>query len=147
MNCSPMHQLRSGLFFFGLSLFVLWESLQVGLGTLMEPGSGFITFGTGIILSGLSLNLIWSGWRLRESRKPFPLLAVLGLAFLILYSLVLEPLGFVLATFLLMGIFFRLGQKRPWWALIGMSALATFMAYVVFGVLLRVNFPHGFLGI
>ncbi len=142
-----MRQLRSGLFFFGLSLFVLWESLRVGLGTLQEPGPGFIPFCTGIILSGLSLNLIFSGWRLHEAPKSFPLLAILGLVFLILYSLVLNTLGFVLATFLLVGIFFRLGQKRPWWALIGMSALATFAAYVVFSVLLHVHFPRGFLGI
>jgi len=142
-----MLELRSGLFFFALSLFVLWESLRVGLGTLEEPGSGFISFCTGIILSVLSLILIGKGWRLRESRKPLPRRVALALVFLIVYSLVLDTLGFVLTTFFLMGIFFRLGQKRPWWALIGMSALVTIAAYLVFGVLLHVYFPRGFLGI
>lgn len=142
-----MRELKSGLFFFGLSLFVLRESVRVDLGTLEEPGPGFISFCTGIVLLILSLVLIYKGWRLRGLRKPFPLRVVLALVSLILYSLVLDILGFVLATFLLVGIFFRLGQKRPWWTLIGMTALATFMAYLVFSVLLRVYFPRGFLGI
>ena len=50
-----MRELKSGFFFFGLSLFVLWESLRVGLGTFKEPGSGFFSFCMGVILFALSL--------------------------------------------------------------------------------------------
>jgi hypothetical protein len=39
------------------------------------------------------------------------------------------------------------GQPRPWWYLVGMSALVAFLSYFIFGVLLHVYFPRGFLGI
>lgn len=142
-----MGELRSGLFFLGLSFFVLWESLRAGLGTLRNPGSGFISFCTAVILSVLSLVLIYRGWRIRISPKHLPRQIILALVFLILYSLALNTLGFVIPTFLLVGLFFYLGGLRPWWALLGMSATVTFLAYLVFGILLHVYLPRGFLGI
>ncbi|MFC1816690.1 tripartite tricarboxylate transporter TctB family protein [Thermodesulfobacteriota bacterium] len=144
-----MKELKNGLFFFGLSVFVLWESLRLELGTLKEPGPGFISFCTAVIMSLLSLALIFSSWKVRAARlPPLPRRAVLAFAVLIAYSLVLDTLGFVVASFVLVGIFFRLGgEKRPWWVLIGMSMLVTMIAYWVFGVLLHVYLPRGFWGI
>lgn len=142
-----MRSLRSGLFFFGLSLLVIWESLRVGLGTPKEPGSGFISFCTGIILLFLSFGLIYQSWRVLEPRKPIPIRVVAALVILFTYSLTLKTLGFVVGTFLLLGILFRLGQARRWWVLIGMSALVTFLAYLIFDRMLHVYFPRGFLGI
>ncbi len=144
-----MSDLKSGLFLFGLSLFVLWESLRLGVGTLREPGTGFISLCTGAIMALLTLALAYQGWRKRGLRKaPPPRPALLAMAVLITYSLVLGLLGFFIATFLLVGIFFRLGGvKRPWWALIAMSLVVTSLAYYLFGVLLRVYLPRGFLGI
>jgi putative tricarboxylic transport membrane protein len=140
-------ELRSGLFFFGLSLLVVWESLRVQLGTFIEPGSGFLPFCIGLALCAFSIVLIYRGWKVREARKPHSLRVVLALVSLFIFSLVLDILGFVVATFFLVGILFHLGQPRRWWVLIGMSALVTLVAYVVFGVFLSVYFPRGFLGI
>ncbi len=140
-------ELRSGFFFFGLSLLVVWESLRVELGTLSEPGSGFLPFCVGLALCALSIVLIYRGWKVREARKPHSLRVVLALVSLFVFSLVLDILGFVVATFLLVGTLFHLGQPRRWWILIGMSALVTLAAYVVFGVFLGVYFPRGFLGL
>ncbi len=142
-----MHELRSGLFFLGLSLFVLWQSLRLELGTLKQPGPGFLSFCAGVILSVLSLILIHRGWGVRESRKHLPPRVILALVCLFAYSLVLDKVGFVVATFFLVGILFHLGEPRRWWTLLGMSALVTFLVYLVFGVLLHVFFPRGFLGI
>ena len=142
-----MRELKSGFFFFSLSLLVLWESLRVELGTLMEPGSGFLPFCVGLVLCALSLALIHRGWGIREFQKPHSRRVILALASLFVYSLLLEPLGFVVATFFLVGVLFHLGQPRRWWLLIGMSAVVTFLAYLVFGILLHVYFPRGFLGI
>jgi putative tricarboxylic transport membrane protein len=142
-----MSELRSGFFFFGLSLFVIWESLRAGLGTLKEPGSGFLSFCAGLFLLVLSLVLIYRGWGLRESLQSRSRRVVLAVIFLFVYSLVLNTLGFIVATFFLVGILFRLGEPRSWWILLGMSALVTFLAYLVFGVLLHVYFPRGFWGI
>jgi putative tricarboxylic transport membrane protein len=140
-------ELRSGIFFFLLSLLVMGESLRVELGTFMEPGSGFLPFGMGLVMCALSVVLIWRGWRVRESQIPHSRRVVLALASLFVYSLVLNILGFVVATFFLVAALFQLGQSRQWWLVIGMSALLTFMAYLIFGVFLHVYFPIGFLGI
>jgi len=138
--------LRSGLFFFGLSLLLIWESLRVELGTFLVPGSGFLSFGVGLALGALSIALIYRGWGVRESQKPHSRRVVLALVSLFIYSLVLDILGFLVATFFLVGILFHLGQPRRWWLLIGMSALVTSLAYLIFGILLHVYFPRGFLG-
>jgi hypothetical protein len=142
-----MRGLRSGLFFFGLSLFVIWESLRVGLGNLQMPGPGFLSFCAGVILSILSLVLIHRGLGFQDSLKPHSPPLILALASLFVYSLVLNTLGFIVATFLLVGLLFRLGERRPLWALLGMSALVTLLTYLVFGIFLHVYFPRSFLGI
>ncbi len=145
-----MHKFISGLFFFGLSLFVIWESLRLKLGTLGEPGSGFISFYAGVILSGLSLVLIYRNcrnWGFKESLRPHSRRVMLAVVCLFIYSLVLNTVGFMVATFLLVGILFRLGEPRPWWTLTMMSTLLTFLLYLVFGILLNVYLPRSFLGI
>jgi putative tricarboxylic transport membrane protein len=141
-----MRELKVGSVFLLFSLFIIYESLRLGLGTLKKPGSGFLTFCAAVLLSVFSIALISRGWRLRESAKPFPRKVILALGILILYSLFMDILGFILSTFLMVGILFRLAQERPWWTVAGMSALVTFLAYLVFGVLLRVYFPRGFVG-
>ncbi len=139
--------LRSGLFFFGLSLLLMWESLRVELGTFLAPGSGFLSFGVGLVLCSLSVVLIFRGWSVRRAQTPHSRRVALAIASLFIYSLVLNALGFVVATFFFVGVLFQLGQPRRWWCLIGMSATVTLLAYVIFGVLLHVYFPKGFLGI
>jgi putative tricarboxylic transport membrane protein len=142
-----MRDLRSGVFFLGLSAFVIWESLRVELGTLREPGTGFVSFCAGVALVPLSLALILRGWGTRESSNPLSRRVILALVFMFTYGLALEPLGFLLATFVFIGILFRLGEPRPWWFLLGASVLVTAAFYVTFGVLLGVYFPKGVLGI
>jgi putative tricarboxylic transport membrane protein len=142
-----VHKVGSGIFFLGLSILVIWESLRVGLGTLMEPGTGFISFGTGIILAFLSLALIVRDWNIRKEKKQIAVRVVLALVSLFAYSLVLETLGFIVSTFCLVILLFRLGEARRWWVLTGMSAIVTFLAYLIFGRLLHVYFPPGVLGI
>jgi putative tricarboxylic transport membrane protein len=142
-----MRELRGGIFFLALSVLIVWESFRVELGTLKEPGSGFLSLCAGLGVGALSLVLIYRGWRIREPGKPHSHRVTFALVSLFIYSLVLDSLGFVVATFFLVGILFRLGQPRPWWFLIGVSALVTFLSYLIFGVFLRVYFPRGFLGI
>ncbi len=90
---------------------------------------------------------IYKTWGIREPKKAVPRRVLLALISLFAYTLVLNSLGFIIATFLFVGVLFQLGESRRWWALLGMSALVTFLAYVVFGLLLHVFFPRGPLGI
>jgi len=138
---------KSGLFFFGLSILTIGESLRAGLGTFMEPGSGMVSFFGGLALCSLSIVLIYRGWGVRESQSPHSRRVLFALVSLFAYSLLLDTLGFMVATFFLVGILFHLGKPRPWWILIGMSALVSFLAYLIFGVFLHVYFPKGFFGV
>ena len=142
-----MHELRGGFFFLVFSIFVIWESLRVGLGTLTNPGAGFVSFLAGVALLAFSLVIICRSWRLREAFETQSLSVVIAAISLFTYSFVLETLGFIPATFFLLGILFRLAQTRPWWTLLWMSALVTVLAYFIFGKLLHVYFPRGLLGI
>ncbi len=142
-----MREVRSGFFFLGFASLVLWQSLRLGLGTLREPGSGFLSFCAAMPLALFSMVLIHRGWGIRESLKGPSHRVILALVSLFVYSLTLNALGFIVATFLLVGILFHLGESRRWWALLWMSALVTFLAYLVFGVLLSVYFTRGLLGI
>jgi putative tricarboxylic transport membrane protein len=140
-----LRELKSGVFLFGLSILALWESLRAGLGTLKEPGSGFLSFCAGVALAIFSLVLICRGWGNREKLDPHSRRVLLAMFTLFVYSLVLEILGFLIATFLLVAILLQIGESRRWWIQLGMSALITFLVYLVFGILLHVYFPQGFL--
>ena len=140
-----MRELKSGLSFFGLAVLALWESSRAGLGTLREPGSGFLSFFAGVALSAFSLVLICRGWRDREKLSAHSRRAILAMLALLAYSLLLESLGFLIATFLLVAILLQLGESRRWWIQVGLSALMTFLVYLVFGIWLHVYFPQGFL--
>lgn len=142
-----MRDMVSGLFFLCFSLFVLWESLLLGLGTLQKPGSGFLSFYTGVVLLALSLILIRESWGIRKAGEISSRRVVFALVSIIVYSLVLESVGFIVSTFFLVGIFFHLGEPRRWWVLFGMSGLVTFLVYLLFGILLQVSLPKGFVGI
>ncbi len=144
-----MKETGSGLFFFGLSLIVIWESLRMGTGIMKEPGPGFISLCAGVILCVFSLVLVARGWKADKNapRVKHSYRTMIALFSLFAYSLIMETIGFAVATFLLVAVLFHLAERRPWWVLLGMSALVTAVAYVVFGVILKVYFPVGIIGI
>ena len=139
--------LKSGFFFLVFSSLILYEALRIGPGKLTKPGPGFLGFCAAIALFALSLALVCRGWKIRETRMTHSQRVILTLAVLFAYSLVLGFLGFIVATFLAVTALFRLQLSRSWWTVLGTSAMVTFLAYLAFGVLLRVYFPVGFLGI
>jgi putative tricarboxylic transport membrane protein len=139
--------------FAGGIMTALW-SLKYGFGSLSEPGVGFITFFAGAILALLALLLFFSS--IREKAKPAGLrelwagldakkvLYVLGL--LVAYTVSLRPGGFILCTFILLFLLFRVkGSYRIWTTLL-VSFFVTAVAYLVFQVWLQVQLPRGIFG-
>jgi hypothetical protein len=140
-------ELKSGFLFLFLSLLVFYECRRIGIGVPSKPGSGFLAFCAGIVLLGLALSSIHRGWKVRENKITHGPKVILAFAIVIAYSLLLEFLGFVPATFLAVTGLLRLQMTRPWWSVVGAGAAITAVAYVVFGILLQVYFPIGFLGV
>lgn len=132
---------------------LIYEGYHTELGTLQEPGSGFVIFWIGIVIVGLSLVLL-----LMTVFKPAPIegtssswfgpglgkVLIISLA-LLLYAYALIPLGFLLTTFLFMLFLFKGINLQGWLASIGGAVLTSLAFYVVFSYWLAVQLPAGIL--
>ena len=131
----------------------LW-SLKYGFGSLSEPGVGFITFFAGAILALLSLLLFFSSFRgkekpadLRELWAGLDVKKVLYvLMLLVVYPVLLRPVGFALCTFILLFLLFRVKGSYGIWTTLLASFFVTAVSYLVFQVWLQVQLPRGILG-
>ena len=142
-----------GIFFLLLSIYVCRVSLKLGLGTLHKPGSGFISFWSGIILGMLTLMmLIQDIWfnkanRAEEKKEKTHWKAViLALAALFICILIFERLGFIISTTLFVGFLFKCIEKKGWFITILASLLMTLASYYIFKVLLQAELPKGIFG-
>jgi putative tricarboxylic transport membrane protein len=144
----------SSLFWLALGLVSMYGAVQLGLGTLGEPGSGFLAFLAGCFISlialGISLKsfILWRGvhlnfaplWMEANWRRPAVIsLLVLG------FILALERLGFILSGFLLLLVLFRWVEKFSWKKALMIPALTLGFAYLLFNVFLKATLPRGFL--
>lgn len=136
---------------FVLGIAVAVMSYELKLGKLESPGPGLMPFILGITLSICSLPIlvhsfgvvkrkekrgdeaIWSGVNFKR--------LILAQASLFGYIFILEKIGFVLATFLLLLILFKIIDSQKWlWALIA-STLTVIITFFIFVVLLKVQLP------
>ncbi len=66
-----------------------------------------------------------------------------GMLIVVVASFILEPLGFMVTSFLFLVAFGILLGDRKYVRLVLISIAITFFLYIVFGVLLQVNLPRG----
>jgi hypothetical protein len=148
------------LFLFGAVTAAL--SLQLTLGTLRAPGSGFFPLVLGVLLMGLAaghaIRLYLAQARAPAEPKPSPAPAaepgrdgatarvVLFMGVVALATALLETLGFALVSFLMMlALLWILGLRKLHIA--GPIALASaIVAEVVFVYWLRIPLPSGLIG-
>ena len=137
----------ANLFWLALAVPAAVEAWRLHVGTVRAPGAGFLPFYAAILLGGLALvslaqdlktmsgpaSALWGG--VRWGRW------VAMLAALFLYVALLERLGFVLATFLLMLVLFRLLEPYRWTTVLAFSLLTMGAAYLFFVVLLDSRLP------
>ena len=71
---------------------------------------------------------------------------ILVLIALFLYALLLEWVGFVIVTLLLMVFLLRVIEKKPWWLTLLTGVTITVVAYLVFETALQSNLPKGLAG-
>jgi len=130
------------------------ESLRLGLGSVHKPGMGFLPFLVGACLFIIAFFSVlieaFSAAREKRNGKLFGgsltkvLFVVVCLA---LYVLVLPYAGYLLGTFFLFTFLFKTGGLTRWSTAIIASLLAASISYAVFGILLNIRFPKGFLGV
>jgi putative tricarboxylic transport membrane protein len=144
----------SSLFWMAVGLGVCWGGYDLDLGTLHDPGSGFMFFWVGLIMIGLSLSVLFGALRMRpdpqglrhlwEEIRWRKILSVLLALFL--YAYVFTHVGFILSTIPLLIFLFKAVEPQKWsWAVLG-AVLSTLAAYGVFQLWLGSQLPRGFLG-
>jgi putative tricarboxylic transport membrane protein len=63
------------------------------------------------------------------------------------YVLILDSLGFLLATFLFLAFLLRFIEPQKWSVVLTVALLTSASSYLLFQLLLKSNLPKGFLGI
>ena len=143
---------RAGAFLcFMVAAFVIWQSASIPKGSIGQPGPGFMPFWVAVILSLLSAFL----WIEAGLRKPSPAevrflsgeglwrSVALTVAALLGYAFLVENLGFLICTFILLCFLFRvIGNQKLWVVLTG-SSIVTVVTHLLFRVALKVQLPVG----
>jgi putative tricarboxylic transport membrane protein len=146
--------LITGVVLLVLAGYIINEARLMPPSGTFGPGSGFFPFWLGIILAGLSLILV-VGATLRpkdpEDRSPFPgrtaLFAVTKvLVGLILFTLLMETMGFILNTFIFVIYLMKVVQGERWWVTLLIAVATTACLYIVFQVLLGITLPRNMFG-
>ena len=138
-----------------LSVSICIESfrLPIGIGTWRYPGPGFFPFGAGIIMGCLCLGLYLKAARTRlgKGEESWYVEArwkklILILAILLSYALILDRLGYVISTFLMLFFLFRFVEVQRWPITIAGSLIVSLASYGVFDKWLKMQLPKGIWG-
>jgi putative tricarboxylic transport membrane protein len=142
------------MFLFGIVIIV--KSLHLGLGSLARPGVGLFPF-----IAGVGLSLVTFFPALKKfiaARKeydrdggqkffgPSVINVLVSLIALVIYSFILPWLGYLISTFMLLAILFKIAGFRKWVFTLTVSFIAALATYIVFYYWLSVRLPKGILG-
>jgi putative tricarboxylic transport membrane protein len=141
----------AGLFFFFLSLYICYESVRLGVGSLRKPGSGFFPFWSGAAIGIFTLVILFQSWKLKTDEKRSSQGSwrekIICFFSLLAFALLLKKLGFLVTTFLFMGFFLMIVERKGWITAV-LTALAVALAsYGLFEICLQSQLPKGILGI
>jgi putative tricarboxylic transport membrane protein len=127
------------------------EAYRFNLGNLHSPGPGFIVFGASSLLGLLALHLVLKSLLAKEPTEKFSItwkrIGRVGLVSVAIsiYIVLLEPVGYLLTTFFIMGFLFRILGEGKWVSSVVGAALISFLTYVVFSYGFALHFPRGVL--
>jgi putative tricarboxylic transport membrane protein len=132
-----------------LGIWIIYESFQMGFGSLKRPGSGLFTIVCGFLLLALNGALLIkkSGARIQsvfqagEGRK-FLAIACPFFAWILMIDL----LGYVLVTFLGTLCLSKILNLPGWRKPLLLSLGTAFCCFVLFDYLLYLDLPRGFFG-
>ena len=122
------------------------EGRSLPFGTIASPGPGFFPLTVAVAFAGMAVLLL-----VRRQTAEVPLawppgarlrlLAVVAALFA--FTALLEPLGFLAATFLLMLVLFRVVEQHRWAIVIAEAVAAAVASQVLFKTWLGVRLPPG----
>lgn len=145
-----------GWVWIAIAILISFLSLKMEIGTFLSPGPGLFPFVFSILLGSMSIiNLVISHFKKIQKRsmkiqyKGFHLKRPgLVLVCLFLYASLLTQIGYLITTFLLFFILFKvMSSGKGDFKLAFFGAFATVTgSYIIFNKLLQIPLPKGILG-
>jgi putative tricarboxylic transport membrane protein len=142
-------ELWGGVIGLALGVFVAWSGLKLKLGTINDPGSGYVLFYTGLLMCVFAATIIVAAIteggptlasRWQETRWTKPLLVI---ACLTGFAFALDTLGFLLSAIPLMLLLLRLIDPVRWSLAIPLAVLSPLGVWWVLKRLLLIQLPSG----
>lgn len=139
----------------GFAFLVCLGGLKLGFGSFQQPHAGFMPFLSGLVLGLLALADLISGivnhWKHEKTdHEIWPSIRwgklLFTLALLIIFTILFNTLGFIIATIPLLFFLYRLMEPRPWWVALTASVVTTGLFYLGFKVGLDSQLPPGIFG-
>lgn len=152
-------EMIGNIFFIVLSIIVCVYSIKINIGSVSNPGSGFLPFVSAIFFGTLSVILIIKlsifkksqqretcsefveQKRFTKSRKRI-IFVILSLS---VYIIMMPKLGYLISTFLLMVFLFGFTRQMKWYLVLIYSFSVVLISYLVFEIWLSCQFPRGVL--
>jgi putative tricarboxylic transport membrane protein len=142
-------ELWGGLIGLALGIFVIRSGIKFKIGSINDPGSGYVLFYTGILMCLFALTIIVSAvteggpsfgsrWAGARWTKPLAIIACLTA-----FSFALEPLGFLLSAIPLMLLLLRAIDPVRWRLAIPLAVLAPLGVWWVLKHALLIQLPSG----
>jgi len=142
--------LYSSAFWLAFSTYIAGESYRMGLGKWDDPGPGYFPFGAALLFACMALSVFVKS--VREASSPKTVVGgrvrrqkvILVLIVMVLYTLLLNSIGFVLCTFLIVVFFVKVVALRRWTSSIMMALCMSIGSYLLFSFFLKAPLPKGF---
>jgi putative tricarboxylic transport membrane protein len=139
----------------GLAGFILFEVRKLPLGSLRVPQTALFPATLAVLLLLFSLAALVLAFRLSGSESGPAAQKIdsegwsrIGatLAALVGFALVLERIGYLPSTFILMILLLRAIEAQKWYVVLSVALLTSLLSYFLFARLLGVPLPAGALG-
>lgn len=135
------------------SVFVVFAGRGLGIGSVNDPGSGFLLLWIGLLMCAFSLSILRSTLAqggpsvasLWESTRWRKVLAVM--ASLCAFALLLDTLGFLLSAMPLMLVLLRAVDPVPWRIALPVGLGAPLALWWLLKRLLLIQLPSGLFGV
>ena len=146
-------ELWGGLIGLALGIFVIRSGLKLKLGTINDPGAGYVLFYTGILMCAFAATITVAalteggptfGARWRNARWTKPAIVI---ACLIAFAFALDPFGFLLSSIPLVLLLMRLIDPVRWELAVPISILVPAGMWWLLKKVLGIQLPSGMFGI
>jgi putative tricarboxylic transport membrane protein len=131
----------------GFGAAAAYESAKLPFGTVHSPGQGFFPWWISATIFLLALLLLFQALTSRSSVAPKSSGRIVKMALLLVvlaaYTFLLEPLGYMISTFLLVLFMLRAIDTQRWAVALGVAAVTSAGSYVVFAMWLSIPLPRG----